>query len=96
MQRAPRYIELGRKKANNQLPLIFQPPILLWPLLACQPIEQNYDAVIEEIARWSRLEKMKGFYWNLASRGTGQGTIGDLRVTARVRNFPFVVGSTNS
>lgn len=68
----------------------------MWPLLACQPTEQNYDVLTKETTRWARLEKMKGFYWNLASGGTGQGTVGDLRVTARVKNFPFAAGSTNS
>lgn len=58
-------------------------------------MDRPNEAVIEE-ARWFRLEKMKGFYWNLASGGTGQGTIGDLRISARIRNFLVAGGSTRS
>lgn len=61
MQRAPKYIQLGRKKTNNWVPLIFQPPILMWPLLGCKTTDKPYEVVTEEV-RWSRLEKMKGFY----------------------------------
>lgn len=96
MERAPKYIQLGREKTNKWLPLIFQPPILMWPLLGCKTMDQPYEAVTKESTRWSRMKKMKGFYWNLALGGTGKGSIGDLRISAIIRNFPFAVGSTSS
>lgn len=69
IQRAPMYICLGMTKGNNWLPLIFQPPILMWPLMGCRDTNKLYDETAEE-AMWDRLENMKGFYWNLAIRGT--------------------------
>lgn len=66
IQRASKYIRLGRTKGNNWLPLIFQPPILMWPLMGCRATDKLYDEAVEE-ARWARLEKMKGFFWNLAT-----------------------------
>lgn len=81
INRAPKYIYLGRMKNNDWLPLIFQPPILMWPLLGCKISNKPYEVATKE-ARWAILEKMKGFYWNLASGGTSQGTIGDLRISA--------------
>lgn len=49
----------------------------MWPLMGSRDIDKPYEEATKE-ARWARLEKMKGFYWNLATGGIGQGTIGNL------------------
>lgn len=85
---APWYVKLGEERKSDWIPLIFQPPLLLSPLLANKQDLEKFD-MIEELHRYERYMESKGFYWNISIGGKGQSIPLDFRMAARVKNFMF-------
>lgn len=55
ISRMPRYMMLGKSKKNYWVPLRFQPPILLHPMLGKHDSFANYNMSLED-QKWERLK----------------------------------------
>ena len=76
--RIPRYIMLGKNQKNYWIPLRFQPPILLHPMLGKNDSFFGYNMSFEE-QKWENLKNNYG-YFNYKANEPGEKLANDLRV----------------
>ena len=85
VSRMTRYIMLARSQRNYWIPLRFQPPILLHPMLGKNDSFSNYNMSHED-QKWDRLKQNHG-YFNYKINEPGQKITNDLRMRMRIRNL---------
>ena len=85
IRRMPRYLMLGRSQKNYWLPLRFQPPILLHPLLGKNDSVDDYDMTIEA-QKWERLKQNHG-YFNYRYNEPDVKIPNDLWLHIRIKNL---------
>ena len=81
---------LGRTLLNYWVPLRFQPPLFLQPLLEMNENVVDYD-MASKVHHWERLKETHG-YFDYIHDEPGHRTTSDLRVPTKVQNFMIVGG----
>ena len=80
-----RYITLGRSQQNKWIPLCFQPPILLHPMLAKHESFHDHN-MVHENNKWNNLKENYG-YFNYKERASRSNTAKDFRKRMRIKNL---------
>lgn len=81
----PRYVEMTRDKKSYWVPLFFQPPILLHPMVGKIESFVKYNLNHEEL-KWERLKQNHG-YFNYRAHESGENIPSDLRMQMRIKKL---------
>lgn len=90
ISRMPRYMMLARSQRNYWVPLLFQPPILLHPILRKNDTFSKYNMIFEE-QKWERLRQNHG-YFNYRARESGEKIVNDLRLWIIIKSLQMLKG----